>query len=102
MDNMAVDSNAEVFPLLDDCLHYTRKQDVLWDIQKLVCVIHIISLWLIISRYYDQRYSIWSRYDEGIYMTDDSWFGVTPEPVAKSVCLYLSDMRPLADKPPVK
>lgn len=35
------------------------------------------------SRYWDQRYSIWSLYDEGIVMTDDSWFGVTPESVAK-------------------
>ena len=36
-------------------------------------------------RYFSQRYSIFSWYDEGICMTDDAWFGVTPEPVAKSV-----------------
>ena len=34
-------------------------------------------------RYWHQRYDIWSRYDEGIWMTDDVWFGVTPEPIAK-------------------
>lgn len=34
-------------------------------------------------RYFSQRYSIFSWYDEGICMTDDAWFGVTPEPVAK-------------------
>jgi hypothetical protein len=40
---------------------------------------------LISCRYYHQRYSVFSRYDEGIWMTDDAWFGVTPEPVAKLV-----------------
>jgi trimethylguanosine synthase len=38
---------------------------------------------LIASRYWQQRHSIFSKYDEGICMTDDAWFGVTPEPVAK-------------------
>lgn len=36
-----------------------------------------------ISKYWHQRYDIFSKYDEGIWMTDDAWFGVTPEPVAK-------------------
>ncbi|CAG9938293.1 unnamed protein product [Clonostachys rosea f. rosea IK726] len=36
-----------------------------------------------IHRYFSQRYSIFSWYDQGICMTDDAWFGVTPEPVAK-------------------
>lgn len=40
-------------------------------------------------RYFSQRYSIFSWYDEGVYMTDDAWFGVTPEPVAKYVKLVL-------------
>lgn len=39
-------------------------------------------------RYFSQRYSIFSWYDYGIYMTDDAWFGVTPEPVAKYVSPY--------------
>ena len=33
-------------------------------------------------RYWGQRYSIFERYDDGIFMTDDDWFGVTPEPIA--------------------
>lgn len=49
------------------CRHYVSKADVPWDIQK----------------YYQQRYSIFSKYDDGVWMTDDAWFGVTPEPVAK-------------------
>ena len=35
------------------------------------------------DRYYHQRFSIFSKYDEGIWMTEDAWFGVTPEPVAR-------------------
>jgi len=27
---------------------------------------------------------IFSRYDEGIWMTDDIWFGITPEPVRQA------------------
>lgn len=38
-----------------------------------------------IKKYWHQRYDIWSLYDEGIWMTDDAWFGVTPEPVAMYV-----------------
>lgn len=37
------------------------------------------------ARYFSQRYSIFSLYDYGVWMTDDAWFGVTPEPVAKYV-----------------
>lgn len=73
---MATESRETVFPLLEDCLHYTRRSDVGWDIQK----------------YYDQRYSIFSRYDEGIYMTDDAWFGVTPEPVANKLADDLANI----------
>lgn len=37
------------------------------------------------SRYWEQGYSIFSKYDEGIWMTDDAWYGVTHESVAKYV-----------------
>ncbi len=33
-------------------------------------------------RYWHQRYSIFYFYDYDIRLTDDAWFGVTPEPVA--------------------
>lgn len=35
-----------------------------------------------ILKYWKQRYEIFSKYDEGILMTDDAWFSVTPESVA--------------------
>ena len=57
--------NAQDLPAA--CVHYVDRSEVPWDIQK----------------YYAQRYSIFSKYDDGILMTDDAWFGVTPEPVAR-------------------
>ncbi|KAI9167027.1 Trimethylguanosine synthase [Paramyrothecium foliicola] len=60
---------ADQLPLTEECHHYQGKHEVPWDIQK----------------YFSQRYSIFSLYDEGVCMTDDAWFGVTPEPVANQV-----------------
>lgn len=74
----AESNTAAYLPLTEKCHHYTRRSDVDWDIQK----------------YWAQRYSIFSLYDEGIHMTDDSWFGVTPEPVANKVAEDLSALTP--------
>jgi len=68
------DSQTEYFPLTDKCHHYESFGEVPWDIQK----------------YWQQRYSIFTLYDEGIHMTDDAWFGVTPEPVALQVASDLA------------
>jgi hypothetical protein len=35
--------------------------------------------------YWWQRYKLLSKYDEGVWLTDDAWFGITPESVAKFV-----------------
>ncbi|KAL2756819.1 hypothetical protein ACRALDRAFT_2103127 [Sodiomyces alcalophilus JCM 7366] len=69
---------APVLPLSDDCQHYRTKADVPWDLQK----------------YFSQRYSIFSYYDDGIHLTDDAWFGVTPEPVAMQVAYDMSGSKP--------
>ncbi|KAI0430556.1 RNA cap guanine-N2 methyltransferase [Xylaria sp. FL1042] len=53
-------------PLTDQCHHWTHLGEVPWDLQK----------------YWQQRYTIFPLYDDGIYMTEDAWYGVTPEPVA--------------------
>lgn len=77
---------AEELPLTEKCHHYQGKHEVPWDNQKLeynTCYIYPVLT--NITRYFAQRYSIFSLYDYGVYMTDDAWFGVTPEPVAKSV-----------------
>ncbi|TLD19556.1 trimethylguanosine synthase [Venturia nashicola] len=47
-----------------------------------------------IRKYWQQRHSIWSKYDEGILMTDDAWFGVTPEPVAMKIAEHLAKILP--------
>ena len=35
-----------------------------------------------LEKYWAQRYRLWSRFDEGICMDDESWYSVTPELVA--------------------
>ncbi|KAH7359052.1 trimethylguanosine synthase [Plectosphaerella cucumerina] len=60
---------APTLPLTDECHHYSTVSEVPWDLQK----------------YFQQRYSIFQYYDDGVYLTDDAWFGVTPEPVASQV-----------------
>ncbi|KKK12346.1 hypothetical protein P175DRAFT_0501308 [Aspergillus ochraceoroseus IBT 24754] len=55
--------------------HYEHRGEVPWDIQN----------------YWAQRYDIFSRYDEGIWLTDDAWFGVTPELISMKIALQIAD-----------
>ncbi|CAK7216408.1 putative diacylglycerol O-acyltransferase tgs1 [Sporothrix curviconia] len=70
-------------PLTDNCHHYTRLQDVPWDIQK----------------YWKGRYKIFPNYNNGVYLTDDAWFGVTPEPVASKIAedIWMPDVSTIVD-----
>ena len=61
-------------PLPDGVHHYDSSDEVPFEI----------------SKYWHQRYNIFSKYDEGIWMTDDAWFGVTPEPVANKVAEHVA------------
>jgi trimethylguanosine synthase len=70
------------------CLFYKDKAEVPWDIQKLDSHLCLCLKILTLFSYYQQRHKIFSKYDEGVWMTDDSWFGVTPEPVAKYVTRF--------------
>lgn len=36
-----------------------------------------------ISKYWWQRYMLFSKFDNGIKMDEEGWFSVTPEPIAK-------------------
>ncbi|KAH9996952.1 RNA cap guanine-N2 methyltransferase-domain-containing protein [Xylariaceae sp. FL0662B] len=63
-------------PLTSQCHHWTRRGEVPWDLQK----------------YWQQRYTIFSYYDEGIHMTPDAWYGVTPEPVATQIAWDISSI----------
>lgn len=51
-----------------------------------------------IAKYWHQRYDIFSKFDEGVWLTDDAWFGVTPEPIATyAISHSLSTDRSLTD-----
>ncbi|KAB8267053.1 RNA cap guanine-N2 methyltransferase-domain-containing protein [Aspergillus minisclerotigenes] len=58
--------------------HYNDIGEVPWDIQN----------------YWAQRYKIFSKYDEGVWLTDDAWFGVTPEPVANKIAEHIASAAP--------
>ncbi|EER23911.1 trimethylguanosine synthase, putative [Coccidioides posadasii C735 delta SOWgp] len=58
--------------------HYNKYGEVPWDIQN----------------YWAQRYNIFSRYDDGVWLTDDAWFGVTPEPIANKIAAYMTAAAP--------
>ncbi|KAJ6171327.1 RNA methylase family protein [Penicillium chermesinum] len=58
--------------------HYEGLEEVPWDIQG----------------YWNQRYQIFSKYDEGVWLTDDAWFGVTPEPVAEQIAIQIAEACP--------
>ncbi|KAL1620313.1 putative diacylglycerol O-acyltransferase tgs1 [Diplodia seriata] len=47
-----------------------------------------------IQKYWYQRHDIWYRYDEDVWMTDDAWFGVTPEPVAWAIAEQIANAVP--------
>ncbi|KAL1996047.1 hypothetical protein VTN49DRAFT_582 [Thermomyces lanuginosus] len=58
--------------------HYRHRGEVPWDIQG----------------YWAQRHQIFSKYEEGIWLTDDAWFGVTPEPVANKIAEHVEAAAP--------
>ena len=39
----------------------------------------------ILSKYWDQRYRFFTKYDCGIQLDDESWFSVTPETIALDI-----------------
>ncbi|KAF2144606.1 uncharacterized protein K452DRAFT_325140 [Aplosporella prunicola CBS 121167] len=47
-----------------------------------------------IQKYWHQRYDIFSKYDEGVYLTHDAWFGITPESVAHSIAQHMATATP--------
>ncbi|OCK86175.1 S-adenosyl-L-methionine-dependent methyltransferase [Lepidopterella palustris CBS 459.81] len=61
-------------PQEEGIFHYERADQVPFEIEK----------------YWHQRHMIFSKYDEGIWMTDDAWFGVTPEPVANQIATHVA------------
>ena len=81
--DIKMDNEVSVVPP-KGCQHYANLSEVPWDIHKYEgSIILQCDFSDIPDRYYHQRFSIFSKYDEGIWMTEEAWFGVTPEPVAR-------------------
>ncbi|KAH8724551.1 RNA cap guanine-N2 methyltransferase-domain-containing protein [Phaeosphaeriaceae sp. PMI808] len=47
-----------------------------------------------LKKYWFQRFKIWEKYEKGIWMTDDAWFGVTPEPIANKIAAHIAESAP--------
>ena len=37
------------------------------------------------KKYYAQRYNLWSKYDDGVQMDEESWYSSTPENIARRI-----------------
>ncbi|ORX98607.1 RNA cap guanine-N2 methyltransferase-domain-containing protein [Clohesyomyces aquaticus] len=46
------------------------------------------------KKYWWQRQRIWDRYDQGVWMTEDAWFEVTPEPIANKIAAHIAESAP--------
>ncbi|CAG2169712.1 unnamed protein product [Oppiella nova] len=42
------------------------------------------------TKYWHQRYDLFSRFDEGIRMDSESWYSVTPERIAQHIAQRFS------------
>ncbi|KAF2176338.1 S-adenosyl-L-methionine-dependent methyltransferase [Zopfia rhizophila CBS 207.26] len=47
-----------------------------------------------VKKYWAQRYMIFSKYDRGIWMTEEAWFAVTPEPIANKIATHVAEAAP--------
>ena len=43
----------------------------------------------VLQKYFDQRYRLFRRYDEGILLDDESWYSVTPEAISQHIADYV-------------
>ena len=50
-----------------------------------------------IRKYYERRYEIFSKYDKGIELDYESWFSVTPEPIAQHIAFRLRNFNTVLD-----
>ena len=44
-----------------------------------------------LARFWKKRYYLFSKYDRGIKIDDESWYSVTPEPMAKHIAQRVVD-----------
>ncbi|KAI5281901.1 hypothetical protein KEM52_003827 [Ascosphaera acerosa] len=65
-------------PLPEGVKHYPSRED---------CPKHL-------QKYFAQRYTLFSQYDHGVLLTDEAWYGVTPEPIAARIALDMASAVP--------
>lgn len=46
------------------------------------------------KKFWKKRYLLWSKFDEGVYMTSDMWFSVTPETTARAIAYMVQQLIP--------
>lgn len=51
------------------------------------------------TKYYDQRYRLFSLFDYGIKLDEESWFSVTPEVIAKHIAQFCYKCSQLHQQP---
>ena len=44
-----------------------------------------------LAKYWSKRYYLFSKFDRGIRIDDESWYSVTPEPMAKHIAARVED-----------
>ena len=44
-----------------------------------------------LKKYWKKRYYLFSKFDRGILIDDESWYSVTPEPMAKHIAQRVSE-----------
>ncbi|KAI5307333.1 hypothetical protein KEM56_007267 [Ascosphaera pollenicola] len=47
-----------------------------------------------LQKYYAQRHTLFSKYDDGVLLTDSAWYGVTPEPIATRIASDIATATP--------
>lgn len=50
------------------------------------------------KKYWKKRYDLFSRFDEGVYMTSELWYSVTPEALAIFIARLVKELLPNARK----
>lgn len=45
-----------------------------------------------LSKFYNDRYYLFSKYDRGIKIDDEGWYSVTPEPIAKHIASRINEV----------
>ena len=52
-----------------------------------------------LKKFWPRRYYLFSKFDRGVLIDDESWYSVTPEPMAKHIAAKVSDRLAAAKNP---